>query len=65
MDAPWAVCSTNHTILGSFPGATTFGQDMLIDLPSLAVWKEMGCKHQRLVNDTSDKVCSSSTISVS
>ena len=38
----WAICSTYHTVLQASPGAAIFGQDMLIDIPFLADWNEIG-----------------------
>ncbi len=35
-DAPWAVCSTYHTVLKASPGAAIFGRDMLFDIPFIA-----------------------------
>ena len=36
-DATWAVCSTYHTVLKASPGAVIFGQNMLFDIPFIAV----------------------------
>ncbi len=41
-DAAWAVCSTYHTVLKAFPGATMFGQDLLFDIPFIANWQKIG-----------------------
>ena len=35
IDAAWAHCSTQHTILDSLPWAHVFGKDMLLHLPNL------------------------------
>jgi hypothetical protein len=39
LDAPWAGCSTYHTVLKISPGAAIFGQDMLFDIPFIADWQ--------------------------
>jgi hypothetical protein len=39
-DAAWAICSTYHTVLKASPGAATFGQVMLFDIPFMADWKK-------------------------
>ena len=31
----WAIRSSYHTMLGSFPGSAVFGRDMLFDIPYL------------------------------
>ncbi len=49
-DAVWAVCSTYHTVLKASPGAATFGQDMLFDIPFIADWQKIGEHRQRLIN---------------
>ena len=41
-DAAWAIRLTYHTVLKSSPGAAIFGQDMLFDIPFLAVWNKIG-----------------------
>jgi hypothetical protein len=38
-DAAWAIHSTHHTVLKASPGAVTFEQDMLFDIPFIADWK--------------------------
>jgi hypothetical protein len=35
-NAAWAICSTYHMVLEASPGATIFGQDMLLDIPFVA-----------------------------
>jgi hypothetical protein len=49
-DAPWAVCSTYHTVLKASPGAAIFGQDMLFDIPFIADWQKIGEYRQRLTD---------------
>ncbi len=49
-DAPWAVCSTYHTVLRASPGAAIFGQDMLFDIPFIADWQKIGEHRQRLTD---------------
>jgi hypothetical protein len=49
-DATWAICSTNHTVLKASLGAAIFGQDMLFDIPFIAVWKKIGEHRQRLTD---------------
>ena len=39
-DAAWAIRSIYHTVLKAFPGAATFGQDMLFNIPFLADWNK-------------------------
>ncbi len=41
-DAAWAICSTYHTVLKASPGAATFEQDMLFDIPIIADWQKIG-----------------------
>ena len=38
----WAICSTYHTVLKASPGAATFEQDMLFNIPFIADWKQIG-----------------------
>ena len=38
----WAIRSTPHTVLGSMPGATTFGQDTIFNIPYLSDWSQIG-----------------------
>jgi hypothetical protein len=40
-NAAWANCSTYHTVLKASPGAATFGQDMLINIPFVADWHKI------------------------
>jgi hypothetical protein len=49
-NAAWAICSTHHTVLKASPGAVTFGQDMLFDIPFIADWKIVGEHRQRLTD---------------
>jgi hypothetical protein len=49
-DAAWAICSTHHTVLKASPGAAIFGQDMLFNIPFIAVWKKIGEHRQRLTD---------------
>jgi hypothetical protein len=49
-DAPWAICSTHHTVLQASPGAAMFGQDILFDIPFIADWKKIGEHRQRLTD---------------
>jgi hypothetical protein len=49
-DAPWAVCSTYHTVLKASPGAAIFGQDMLFDIPFIADWQKIKEYRQRLTD---------------
>ncbi len=49
-DAPWAICSTHHTVLKASPGAAIFGQDMLFDIPFIADWKIIVDHRQRLTD---------------
>jgi hypothetical protein len=49
-DAPWAICSTYHTVLKASPGAAIFGRDMLFDIPFIADWKKVGEHRQQLTN---------------
>ena len=46
----WAIFSTHHTVLGTFPGSTIFGRDMLFDIPYLADWTEIGKRRQEQVD---------------
>ena len=55
MGAALSVCSTHNAKLGSSPGASVFGWDMLFDLQYLADWNRIGHKKQKLVNDTTKK----------
>ncbi len=34
-NAAWAICSTNHTVLKTSPGAAIFGWDCYLTAPSL------------------------------
>ncbi len=49
-DAPWAICSTHHTVLKASPGAGIFGRDMLFDIPFIADWQKVGEHKQRLTD---------------
>jgi hypothetical protein len=49
-DTAWAVHSTYHTVLKASPGAATFGQDMLFDIPFIADWQKIGEYRQRLTD---------------
>jgi hypothetical protein len=49
-DAPWAVCSTYHTVLKTSPGAAIFGRDMLFDIPFIADWQKIGEHMQQLTD---------------
>ncbi len=49
-DAAWAICSTYQTVLKAYPGAATFGQDMLFDVPFIADWQKIGEHRQRLTD---------------
>ena len=45
----WAIRSTHYTLLGSTPGAAIFNRDMLLDLPYIADWSEVGkCRQQQV-----------------
>ena len=46
-NAAWAVCSTYHTVLKTWPGAAIFGRDMLFDIPFIADWSKIGEYRQR------------------
>ncbi len=41
-NAAWAICSTYYTVLKASPGVAIFGQDMLLDIPFVADWKQIG-----------------------
>jgi hypothetical protein len=32
-NAPWAVCSTHHTVFNASPRSVVFGRDMMFDVP--------------------------------
>jgi hypothetical protein len=49
-DTAWAICSTYHTLLKASPGAAIFGQDMLFNIPFIAIWKKVGEHRQRLTD---------------
>jgi hypothetical protein len=49
-DAPWAVCSTYHTVLKASPSSVIFGQDMLFDILFIADWQKIGEHRQRLTD---------------
>jgi hypothetical protein len=38
----WAICSTYHTVLKAYPGPAIFGCNMLLDIPFIANWNEIG-----------------------
>jgi hypothetical protein len=38
----WAVCSTYHIVLKTYPDAAIIGRDMLFDVPFLADWTKIG-----------------------
>ena len=46
----WAICSTQHTMLGSLPGSAVFGRDMLFAIPYLADWADIGRRRQEQVD---------------
>jgi hypothetical protein len=48
--APWAVCSTYHTVLKAFPGAAIFGRYMLFDISFIADWQKIGEHRQQLTD---------------
>ena len=48
--ATWAVCLTYHKVLKASPGAATFGQDVLFDIPFIADWQKIGEHRQRLTD---------------
>jgi hypothetical protein len=37
-DAPWAICSTHHTVLKASLGAAIFVRDMLFDILLISQW---------------------------
>jgi hypothetical protein len=41
-NAAWAICSTYHTVLKASPGAAIFVRDMLVNIPFVADWKQIG-----------------------
>ncbi len=49
-DATWAIHSTHHTVLKASPGEAIFGQDMLFNIPLIAVWKKIG-EHRQWPTD--------------
>ncbi len=49
-NAAWAICSTYHMVLEASPGATIFGQDMLLDIPFVADQRKIGEQRQSLTN---------------
>jgi hypothetical protein len=49
-NAPWAICSTYHTVLKASPGAAIFGCDMLFDIPFVADWHKIGEQWQSLTD---------------
>jgi hypothetical protein len=53
-NAAWAICSTYHTELNASPGAAIFGRDMLIDIPFVADWKQIG-EYRQHQTDCSNK----------
>ncbi len=50
ISAAWAICNTYHTVLGSMPGQTIFGRDMLFKIPYLADWRKGG-EHRQMLAD--------------
>ena len=55
IDAALTVCFTHNIKLGSSPGATVFGRDMLFDHPYLLEQKAIECKCEWFVNDANVK----------
>eukprot|EP00804_Cyclotella_cryptica_P003655 CCRYP_002240-RA/>CCRYP_002240-RA protein AED:0.37 eAED:0.38 QI:0/0/0/1/0/0/2/0/185 len=51
-NATWAVRSTYHTVLKTSPGAATFGQDMLFEVPFIADWSKIGEYRQKQTKKT-------------
>jgi hypothetical protein len=51
----WAICSTYHTFLKAFPGAATFGRDMLFQIPFLADWNKIGECRQRQTDQNMER----------
>ena len=49
----WKFCSTHHIILGTTPGAATFGRDILFGWHYIADWSEITRRTQHQV-DPSD-----------
>jgi hypothetical protein len=49
-DAPWAICLTYRTVHKASPGAATFGQGTLFDIPLIADWQKIGEQRQQLTD---------------
>ncbi len=49
-NAAWAIFSTYHTVLKASPGAAIFGRDMLVDIPFVADWNQIGDYRQHQTN---------------
>ena len=49
-NAAWVIRSTYHTVLKAYPGAATFGGDMLFGILFVADWRKIGERRQSLTN---------------
>ena len=49
--AQYALRTCVHTILGSTPGALTFGRDMFLNVPLQVDWKRISSRHEQTVKD--------------
>jgi hypothetical protein len=49
-NAAWAICSTYHTVLKTFPGAAIFGRNMLFNIPFITNWNKIGDYRQHQTN---------------
>ncbi len=53
--AAWAICSTYHTVPKASPGAAIFGRDMLVNIPFIADWKQIGEYTQRQTDCSNER----------